>query len=134
MVDADRPKVARDRPQRAAHAEPSRNLLSFRKAERPSGTVPIRRTDAAGRRNHREDRRGLPVKSASDRTHGRNQMFHKTASSLKHYTSLPCSLAVSSRFVLLAQSVSVVATLRLKSCAGIDVYSAAWRKFSSCSE
>src|ERR1700694_3895257 len=69
MVDADRPKVARDRPQRAAHAEPSRNLLSFRKAERPTGTVPIRRTDAAGRRDHREDRRGLPVKSASDRTH-----------------------------------------------------------------
>jgi hypothetical protein len=33
---------------------------------------------------------------------GRIQIFHKTASSLKHYTSIPCSLAVSSRFVLLA--------------------------------
>src|ERR1700682_5109320 len=33
---------------------------------------------------------------------GRIQIFHKTASSLKHYTSIPCSLAVSSRFILLA--------------------------------
>src|SRR4051812_19884566 len=68
MVDGDHPKW-RARPQRAAHAEPSRDLLSFRKAERLFGTVPIRRTDAAGRRDHREDRRGFAVKSASDRTH-----------------------------------------------------------------
>jgi len=59
----------RDRPQGAAHTKPLRYLLSFKKAERPFGTVPIRRTDAAGRRDYRKDRRGLSVKSASDRSH-----------------------------------------------------------------
>src|SRR5712672_1801624 len=61
--------MARNRPQRAAHAEPSRDFLSFRKAESLFGAMPIRRTDAPGRRDYREDRRGLPVKPASDRTH-----------------------------------------------------------------
>jgi len=49
-------QVARDRPQRALHAEPSRDLLSFRKAERLFGSVPSRRADATGWRDHREDR------------------------------------------------------------------------------
>src|SRR4051812_50042765 len=60
--------MARDRPQRAAHAEPSRYLLSIRKAERLFGSAPIWRADATRWRDHREDRRGLPVEPAPDRT------------------------------------------------------------------
>src|SRR5260370_42136780 len=47
----------------------SKNFLPFKEAERLPGSSPSWRTNAACWRDHRKDRRGFPVKSASDRTH-----------------------------------------------------------------
>src|SRR3981189_2812122 len=69
MVDADRPKwsaIDRNEWRMLSHREKN---LSFRKTERLLGTASIRRTNSARWRDHREDRRGLPVKSTPDRTH-----------------------------------------------------------------
>src|SRR5260370_12018705 len=59
-------QLAGNQAQRTLPAEPSGNLLPFREAERLFGALPNRRTNAAAWRDHRKDRRGFPVKSASD--------------------------------------------------------------------
>ncbi|MEH2560736.1 hypothetical protein V1289_000363 [Bradyrhizobium sp. AZCC 2289] len=62
-------QLAGNQAQRTLPAEPSGNLLPFSKAERLPGSSPSWWTNAAAWRDHRKDRRGFPVKSASDRTH-----------------------------------------------------------------
>src|SRR6476469_7684471 len=55
-----------NRTQRALRAEPSGNLLPLKEAERFPASSSSWRTNAACWRDHRKDRRGFPVKSASD--------------------------------------------------------------------
>jgi len=45
------------------------DLLALVQAERPIRPLPIRRSDAASRRQHRKHRRGLAIEPPSDRTH-----------------------------------------------------------------
>ena len=59
----------RYRAQRVLDAEPSRYLFSLAETEGQPAARPIRRANAARRRDHRKDRRRLPVKPPPNRTH-----------------------------------------------------------------
>ena len=62
-------KLDCDRSKRAAGDKTSRYLLALAQAEGSARPPALRRTNAARRRQHRENRRRLPIKPPADRTH-----------------------------------------------------------------
>src|SRR5579863_241847 len=59
-------KLDRNRPERATRDETSGYLLALDQAERAGRPLALRRTDPTRWRQHRKNRRGLAIKSATD--------------------------------------------------------------------